>query len=389
MPANILAGHDYRSIAAKLQAMHQELTDCTIGITQTPAPPFAEGERAQLVARLYTECGAQTHLDDCGNVIAVYRAPDPGEQTLLVTAHIDTVFPAGTPVQVRREDGRLHAPGIGDNSASVAILAALIKAMRAEHYQPPCGLVFVANVGEEGLGDLRGMKYLFDSGFVDAWRVGAVIAFDGKIGFVCSQGVTRRRLEMGFTGPGGHSWNDFGIPSAVHAAGRAIANIDAIKVPVNPRTTYTVGMVNGGVSVNSIAGYARILIDMRSEDADALARLEEQVRSAGRAAVAGYNKLSTAVTVVGDRPGGWLPSDHPLVASAITLLNLKGLAVRWITASTDANVPLSRGVPAVTVGLVKYDRAHTTEECLEEASLVPGACHALAVLLSGLIYCCR
>ncbi len=378
---------DVLRAGAEWLAVHlDEILTATAGICEVPAPPFAEQARAAYVADLFTRAGVQTHLDGCGNVVGVYQEPAPGQRGLLVTAHLDTVFPAGTDVTVKKTPGRWSAPGINDNSVSVAIIAGLIALLRARGYQPPCGLAFAATVGEDGLGDLRGMKYLFDTGLAARWPVGAVLVFDGELGCICHRGVASRRLDIVYTGPGGHSWGDFGRPSATHAAGRAIAAIDGIEVPAQPRTTFNIGVIAGGVSVNAIAARARLLVDMRSEETGALQKLESEVRSAARAAVAGREQLAVTMDLVGDRPGGTLPLDHPYLAGILAACRAGSLEARLVAASTDANIPLSRNVPAVTAGLVSGGGTHSLAECIETESVLPGARHGLALLLAALEY---
>lgn len=375
----------YLRAAAWLEEREDQLVAEAVGICQVPAPPFGEEARAAHVAARLRQLGLDpVEVDPCGNVVCVYRAPGPGEGALLVTAHLDTVFPAGTDVRVRREDGWLCAPGIGDNSAGVALLVQVAAALRATGYRPPHGLAFVANVGEEGLGDLRGMKYLFAEGLAARWPVAAVVVLDGQAGTIAHRGIASRRLEVSFRGPGGHSWSDFGRPSAVHALGRAIAALDALPLPASPRTTLNVGVVEGGTAVNAIAERARMVVDLRSEDAAALAALEAEVRAAvARAATTGRGAVEVEVRVVGDRPGGAIPEHHPLVEALAGAARALGLVPRLVASSTDANVPLARGIPAAALGCVRGRGAHTVGECLEAASLLPGARLALAAVLAA------
>ena len=386
---SVMESEMHKKAEAWLTAHAQEIIDLTVGVCEVPAPPFGEQDRARHVCELFANLG-EAEVDSCGNAICIYQEPQPGQSALVVSAHLDTVFPPGTDVRVKPgtgcKAGRLHAPGIGDNSVCVAIMVAVMKALRAQGYCPPCGLAFAANVGEEGLGDLRGMKHLFDAGLASRWPLGAALVYDGDLGFLCNQGIISRRLEIVYTGPGGHSWGDYGKPSALHAAGRAVATIDAITVPTNPRTTFNVGVIEGGVSINAIAAHTRLLVDMRSEDSAALSQLEQQVRSAAQAALAGHTELAVNISVVGDRPGGLLAPEHPYLQAMAATLAAKNLEQRWTSASTDANVPLSRGIPAVTVGLTVGGRAHTLEEYVEESSILPGAHHALVMLLTAVAY---
>lgn len=380
----------FRQAAAWIVEHHDLLVQDVVGVCQVPAPPFGEQARAAHVEARLRQLGlAAVERDPCGNVVCVFREPRPGQAALLVTAHLDTVFPAGTDVRVRREDGRLCAPGIGDNSAGVALLMHVAAALRAAGYRPPHGLAFVANVGEEGLGDLRGMKFLFDHGLAARWPVAAVLVLDGQAGTIAHRGIASRRLEVAFRGPGGHSWSDHGRPSAVHALGRAIAALDALPLPAAPRTTLNVGVVEGGTAVNAIAERARMVLDLRSEDPATLAQVEQRVREAvsraarrdGAPPAAGA--VAVEFRVVGDRPGGGLPEHHPLVHGVAEVARALGIAPRCVASSTDANVPLSRGIPAVALGCVRGRGAHTLAESLEADSLGPGARLALGALLAA------
>lgn len=385
--AEVLRLPAYRAGAAYLDGHAGVLLEDAIAVCQVPAPPFGEGARAEFVAARLRELGFErVDVDAEGNVVCVYREPVAGEPALLVTAHLDTVFPPGTDVTVRREGNRLLAPGISDNSASVALLVHLAAALRAAGYEPPHGLAFVANVGEEGLGDLRGMKHLFAEGLAARWRVGAVLVLDGPLGLISHRGIASRRLEVVYEGPGGHSWSDFGQPSAVHALGRAINALDALPLPSNPRTTLNVGLIEGGTAVNAIAERARMVVDLRSEDPAVLTAVEQRVRAAVARAGGGLRSstgsLSVSTRVVGDRPGGGIPEDHPLVQRVVAVTRAFRLKPRCIASSTDANVPLARGIPAVAVGTKQGGGAHTLGEYLVLDSLLPGARYALAVLLS-------
>src|SRR5690606_38489844 len=237
---------------------------------------------------------------------------------------------------IRRRQGRLLAPGIGDNSASVAALLFLAEGLRRLGWRPPHDLIFLANVGEEGLGDLRGMKHYFRKGTPARRHTRAVLVLDGPLGMISHRGVGSRRLEATFLGPGGHSWGDFGRPSAVHALGRALAAIDALaaELPTRPRTTLNVGVSSGGTSVNAIAEQTRMVVDLRSESAEALRDLEFRVRRALDEALA--PRLTVDVKVVGDRPIGGIPDDHPLVRMALAAAHAAGFDARCVASSTDA-----------------------------------------------------
>lgn len=359
-----------------------ELLEQIVKICEIEAPTFAEQTRAQYVAAVMQQLPrGTTTIDDCGNVVYVFREPEAGQGFLLVTAHLDTVFPAGTDVRVRREGERWYAPGIRDNSASVALMIELARFLGEIDYRPKHGLAFVANVGEEGLGNLKGMKYLFEEGSASHWPVEAVLVLDGSFGKICYQGVTSRRFEVIMTCDGGHSWYDYGRPSAVHALGRAIAPIDSLRLPSKPRTTLNVGVIEGGVSVNSIAGEARMLIDMRSQEPQALDSVDRAVREAIRQAIAD-DEVHVEINVVGERPGGSIPDDHPLVRTHAEMAAALGVQVTPSWASTDANVPLSKGIPAICIGVATGGALHSLDEYLDVSSVLPGARYALGALLA-------
>ncbi len=350
-----------------------EITD----VCEIPAPSHCEGERAEHVARRMAELGAMEALvDEHNNAIGRY----PGEDScarLAVCAHIDTVFPASVDVTVRRKDDRLCAPGVGDNSASVGGMLQLIAAWKDSGYVPPFDVVFVGTAGEEGLGDLKGVREFLD-GYAKRPDVdlGAVLSLDGRIGGVVNQGIGSRRLRVTFSAEGGHSWGDFGSPSAVHILGSAVHRISLIDVPEDPRTTYNVGTVEGGTSVNTIAETAAMLIDMRSVGKSELERLEKEVMNIIRdSAEDGGGDFQ--VEVVGDRPVGSIPEDHPLVEIARAAGQQMGTSMQPRASSTDSNIPLSRGIPAITVGIYRGEDGHRESESMVPSSLrqgIPMAC---------------
>ena len=376
----ILNDPTYRRLADFIERQRDEYIRSICAVCEVPAPPFGEQHRAAFVAERFREAGfTDVAIDEVGNVVIIYPGGNRRAGALVVSAHLDTVFPEGTDVRVRRQGNRLLAPGIGDNSASVASLLFLARGLREAEFTPDHELIFLANVGEEGLGDLRGMKHFFGQGAGAQRQVRAVLVLDGPMGMISHRGIGSRRLAVTYRGPGGHSWGDFGRPSAIHALGRAIAAVDAIQVPTRPRTTFNVGVVQGGTSVNAIAEWARMVIDMRSEDADALAQLESQVRQGIQQALA--PDLDVEVEVVGDRPIGGIPEDHPLVQLAVAAGRAAGIQVRCAASSTDANLPLSLGIPALALGTKKGGGAHTLGEYVEVDSVVPGFRYAASVLL--------
>ena len=327
-------------------------------ITAIPAPPFKEGVRAAYILKRMRELGLpDAYIDTEGNVIGVRKGLGSSTNAgprLVVSAHLDTVFPEGTDVTVKERDGRYYAPGIADDSRGLAVLLAVLGAMQAQRVQTIGEVVFVATVGEEELGNLRGVKALFR----DMKGIDGFISIDGiELNRIVNQGTGSHRFEVVFKGPGGHSFSAFGTPSAIHALGRAVARIGDLETPADPKTTFTVGTVRGGTSVNAIAGEARMAIDLRSNSNAELAKIEERVMAAIRQGVEDENRRwkSTAISVdiklIGDRPAGITPPDSPLAAAARRATQLVDHRdPQFAGASTDSNLAMSLGIPAVTVG---------------------------------------
>src|SRR5581483_1852434 len=277
-------------------------------ITEIPAPPFKESVRGNYLLQRFRELGLKdAAIDAEGNVIGLRRGSGAGRPKLVISAHQDTVFPEGTDVSVKEKDGMVLAPGIGDDSRGLAALLSMLKAMNANDLVTVGDVMFVATVGEEELGNLRGVKALFrDHADIDGF-----ISIDGmEISRVVNRGAGSHRYEMIFTGPGGHSFQEFGLPSAIHAMGRAIAKISDLETPSEPKTTFTVGTVRGGTSVNAIAAEARMTVDMRSDSTDELLKLEARLLDLVKRAVVEENarwktdKLTLEIKLIGDRPAG-------------------------------------------------------------------------------------
>ena len=336
-------------------------------IAQTPAPTFAEGERAALIAALWQELGYVVTRDEVGNVLT--RLTPPGTEglpALLLAAHLDTVFSLGTDVTVREDRGRLIGPGVGDNSASLAVVTALLRDLRGAEGLLRRPLWVAANVGEEGLGDLRGAKHLIAQ---HRPQLGAFIAVDGYLGVAVTRAVGVRRYRAAFLGPGGHSWGDQG-PSALHALGEAISALYGLHRPSTPRTTLNVGLAHGGTSVNSIAGSAELLLDLRSLDPVALADLDARAQNALHTA-ARSTGVSLRLERVGDRPGGDLGAE-PLLALAREAARLGRTELRLASSSTDANAAAPHRLPAIALGVYRGGNAHREDEWVQASSLGPG-----------------
>jgi acetylornithine deacetylase/succinyl-diaminopimelate desuccinylase-like protein len=324
-------------------------------ITEIPAPPYKEKVRAEYFLKRMQELGFKdASIDTEGNVIAL-RKGSGGRPKLVVSAHLDTVFPEGTDVTVKEKDGVVLAPGIGDDARGLAALLSLIKSVNGNGIATVGDIMFVGTVGEEELGNLRGVKALFrDHSDIDGF-----ISIDGLgITRVVNQATGSHRYEMIFKGPGGHSFQEFGLPSAIHAMGRAIAKISDLQTPSDPKTTFTVGTVSGGTSVNAIASEARMAVDMRSNSTEELLKLEARLLDLVKQAVAEENarwksdKMTVEIRLIGDRPAGIVAMDSPIVQAtqrAVRVVTGKP-RVTFAGSSTDSNLAMSLGIPAVTIG---------------------------------------
>jgi tripeptide aminopeptidase len=336
-------------------------------IATVPGPTNDEAERAKFVAETFGSLGleqvATDHLSD-----VVGRIPGQSSETaLLLAGHIDTVFPRDTPLPLSRTGDILAAPGIGDNSLSVAAVAMVRKGLDQLGFTPPVDILVTGNVGEEGLGDLRGMRAVMDA----HPHVGAAIAVEGhSLGRITNRAVGSRRLRVTVTGPGGHSWGDAGRPSAIHALARIVARLDEIALQSEPKTSLNVGLFNGGISVNTIAPSAVGVIDMRSVSSSALADLIGQVEAA--ISSVHVDGIDVVVEVVGDRPAGALPNDTGLVPIGIDVLAALGIEAVCDASSTDANIPISRGIPSMCIGLTTGGNVHRVDEYIRVRPIAKG-----------------
>jgi acetylornithine deacetylase/succinyl-diaminopimelate desuccinylase-like protein len=345
-------------------------------VCETPAPTFAEEARAALVAELLREAGLTPRWDAAGNVLAE-PAGGRGPRVALV-AHVDTVFDAGVDVRIREgDDGRWRAPGIGDNAASVAVLLHLAAEAARGRLPDRPRLLLAFTVGEEGLGDLRGARRLLadEGGALDAF-----VAIDGHLGSVVDAAVGSRRLRVELRSAGGHAWGDYPSPSAVHALGDAVHALTRIPVPEAPRSSLNVGQVRGGTAINAIAAEAWATVDVRSVDAETLARLAAEAEKRLRS-VARRHRVEGRIERVGERPAG-RSDDGRLARRAEEALRAHGVEPRRGASSTDANVAMAAGLPALCLGVYRGGDAHRLEEWLEPDSLATGAA-VLRTLLSG------
>ena len=364
------------------------VNDQQVRLTEIPAPPFQEAPRAAAVKELLAEAGLSVQIDRAGNVIGELRGANEKEIVVLA-AHLDTVFPPGTDVNVHRSGNRMDGPGISDNGTGLAALLALARAVQFARIKTQRTILFVADVGEEGEGNLRGMRAI-----VEAYRakLKAAVVLDGSgTDHVTTKALASRRLEALITGPGGHSWSDFGIPNPINALVRGAVRFINTKVPASPRTTFNIGQVEGGTSVNSIPHEARLKVDIRSESEDELARLESALRECIAAGVRdemesardrSKGKLEWKVELLGSRPGGELPADSALLAALRAADEFVGNQSRIERSSTDANIPLSLGIEAISIGAGgSGGGAHSLQEWYDAAGREAGLKRALLTLL--------
>ena len=350
-----------RQAMAALKATNDWTLEQQASICEIPAPPFKEAARAAEYKQRLEALGlVNVRLDREGNVIA--ERPGSGQgPTVVVSAHLDTVFPEGTDVTVKREGTMLTAPGIGDDCRGLAVLLAVARAMRDAEVQTTGRVLFVGTVGEEGPGNLRGVRHLFAESLKDS--VDYFISVDGTGLGVVSGAVGSHRYKVTYKGPGGHSYGAFGMPNPIHALGRAMAKIADLQVPRQPRTTFNVGVIAGGTSVNSIPYEASLEMDMRSETEAALGELDAKFQAAIREALAEEKArwpnsraaLDLVVDTIGIRPAGTQPDSAPIVQAAMQARDAVIAGTNTIVpptpgaSSTDSNIPISLGIPAVTI----------------------------------------
>jgi tripeptide aminopeptidase len=326
-----------------------------IRVCEIPAPPFHEEARGKEMARLFQQLGLKdVRIDKAGNVIGV-RPGASAHPNLLFQAHLDTVFPEGTDVKVKRDGDVLRAPGIGDDCRGLAMMMGVIRALNEAKVQTPGTITFAADTGEEGLGDLRGTKELFNNSLKG--QIDKFISVDGTGLRITNVGVGSYRYRATFKGPGGHSFGAFGLANPIQAMGRAIAKIDGFEVPSKPKTTFNVGRVGGGTSVNAIPFECWMEVDMRSSDKDSLETINGKYKLAVQEAIDEENRrwkgrgpVSVSNEVVGYRPAGSTPADSAIVRTAVEVTKLFRAPGDLGEGSTDSNVPMNLGIPAITIG---------------------------------------
>ena len=365
-----------------------------IQLTEIPAPPFGEKERGEAFARLLRESGIEDVSTDAeGNVIGVRRGKGQGP-LLAVAAHLDTVFPAGTDVRVKRSGTRLIAPGVGDDTRGLAFVLAFTRAIREAKIETPGDMLIIGNVGEEGPGDLRGMRYLFTKG---PWkdRIARFISVDGgNLDLVTTGALGSLRYKVTFKGPGGHSWGAFGQVNPAFAMGNAMAKLGKVVVPKRPKVSYNVGVVSGGTSVNSIPFEVAMEVDMRSASPEELRKIDaefkrivaEAVEEENAARLTTFGRVTVELKLIGERPSGTTPPDSPIARQIAGTMKVFDKVPVWETSSTDANIPISLGIPAVAIArnsANKGGRGHSLDEWtdVEKTQAVKDFTLAAAIIL--------
>ena len=355
----------------------EDVVSLTTEIASIPAPTFEEANRAAFLSRAMVGLGLpNVAVDDISNVTARIPGRDRSK-SLVLAGHTDTVFPIDTPIVIERNGDRLHGPGIGDNSLGAAAAVMVPVLLDRLGITPGVDLVVCGNVGEEGLGDLRGIRAVLD----DNPDTASVIAIEGhNLGRVTHIAVGSKRFRVVVKGPGGHSWGDFGRPNAIHAAAELIHNLTRISTPVVPKTTLTVGMIEGGISVNTIAPEVTFLIDTRSVDD---AWLNKTVNRIERVLRDGVQGVKVSWEIIGNRPAGSVPTDSTIIYQAFDVIRQIGISPIADASSTDANVPISRGIPAVCIGLTTGAHAHRVDEYIDIPPIARGLAQlaALTVLV--------
>jgi tripeptide aminopeptidase len=389
----IMASDAYARAVAQLDADHDRTVTDIITLTEIPAPPFAEEAKAAHYLEMLRAHGLEdVELDGIGNAMGVRRGNGNGG-LIVVAAHLDTVFPAGTDVRVRREGSKLFAPGVGDDTRSLAVLLAYIRAMDAAGIKTRHDILFVGDVGEEGLGDLRGVRHLFNEGkYKD--RIEAFFTVDSpEMDNIVTGGVGSKRYRAIFRGPGGHSFGAFGIVSPMNAMAQAMVELSRMQVPAKPKTTYSASVVGGGTSVNAIPNEVWMEVDLRSEAPVELARIEARfhriladvTEAENHARSTAQGAVKVEAVLIGDRPAGNTGHGTDIVRHATAAITAHGFAPRHVFSSTDANIPMALGIPAIKIGSGGTSgRAHSLDEWIdvEKSNSLNGMAAGLTAILA-------
>ncbi len=385
--ARLLQDAAIKAALEGLRASEPQTIEDQIRVCEVEAPPFKEAKRAQLYAQMFREIALQNvRIDKEGNVLGDWPGTQPRPH-LVFAAHLDTVFPEGTNVQVKRDGSILRAPGIGDDCRGLAVVLAVARAIVKGNIQTPGTITFVGNVGEEGLGDLRGVKYLFGEGMKG--QIDRFVSVDGTGLGLTHIAVGSLRYRVTFKGPGGHSYGAFGMVNPIQALGRAMARIADFQVPSEPKTTFNVGRIGGGTSVNAIPYEAWMEVDMRSADPASLQSVDAKFHKAVDDAVAdenarwGSRQLTVEKTLVGNRPAGQTKADAAIVVAAISATKALNIPVTLDEGSTDSNIPMNMGIPAITIdGGGRGRGAHALDESFDTTESWKGTQRALLIALA-------
>ena len=387
----IVESAEFKQATAFIEGDYDRFVRELIALTEIPAPPFKEAARAKAYLAMLQASGlSDIEMDAEGNAMGVRKGTGGGSM-VAVLAHLDTVFPEGTDVKVKREGTRLLAPGVADNTRGAALILAIVRAMNAAKFGTASDILFVGNVGEEGEGDLRGTKFLLQKGkYKD--RIKQFIALDStETHTLTHAGVGSLRYRVSFNGPGGHSYTAFGLVNPAFAMGGALARFSRLKVPATPKTTYSVGVVRGGTSINSIPAQVQMDVDLRSVSCAELKKLNESFLAIVREAVDEENaarstregKISADPRLIGDRPCGETPRQSAIVQTAAAALKVLGLTPVYEVGSTDSNVPMNMGIPAITIGRGLGGRTHSIDEWTDVAR--PDAVRAARVAMAIIV----
>ena len=372
----LMGGTQFKQATAFIASDYDRFVSELITLTEIPAPPFKEAARAKAYAQMLGDVGlSDVEIDGEGNAMGVRKGTDGGSMVAVV-AHLDTVFPDGTDVTVKRQGTRLAAPGIGDNTRGLALALSVVRAMNAAKFQTAHDVLIVGNVGEEGEGDLRGVKFLLHQGkYKD--RIRQFIAIDGGTQETITRGgVGSLRYRVTFKGPGGHSYGAFGLVNPAYALGNAIAKLATMQVPGTPKTTYNVGAVSGGTSINSIPSSVEMAVDLRSEACAELKKVnqaflgvvKQAVDEENRARSTREGKIEADAKLIGDRPCGETALTSPIVQTASAVVTAFGMRPDYSISSTDSNVPMNMGMPAITIGRGgPGGRSHSPDEWTDVA----------------------
>ncbi len=353
--ARLMADATVQAGLEAAMANEASILDYQVRLSEIPAPPFREAARGAALRQIFEELGLKNvRIDEVGNVLGERPGREPRPH-LVFSAHLDTVFPEGTNVKTTRKGSVISGPGIGDDARGLAVVLGVVHALNQAKVETQGSITFVGTVGEEGLGDLRGVKHLFNASLKG--RIDRFVSVDGSGLGITTVGVGSHRYRVTYKGPGGHSFGAFGLPNPIHALGRAIGRIADFQVPAKPKTTFNVGRIGGGTSVNSIAYEAWLEMDMRSADNDSLTAVDARFKQALQQALSEENerwgdkvKLTVAVQQVGDRPAGSTPTESMIVQAAVSVTKALGHTPDLGEGSTDSNIPMSLKIPAITIG---------------------------------------